>query len=106
VNTSSGRRQPANDRDLPAPGTNAGHPPQGGIRGRRAEAAFLEEACSRYTLTVDEFLSWQFSIDKPVLRASHTAFSISSVSGSDDIATTFEKSASFRRPIFFHVFGF
>ena len=23
----------------------------------------LEEACSRYTLTVDEFLSWQNSID-------------------------------------------
>jgi hypothetical protein len=24
----------------------------------------LEEACSRYTLTVDEFLSWQMSIDQ------------------------------------------
>ena len=24
----------------------------------------LEEACSRYTLTVDEFLSWQSSIDQ------------------------------------------
>ncbi len=24
----------------------------------------LEEACSRYTLTVDEFLSWQVSIDQ------------------------------------------
>jgi Protein of unknown function (DUF1153) len=24
----------------------------------------LEEACSRYTLTVDEFLSWQNSIDR------------------------------------------
>jgi hypothetical protein len=24
----------------------------------------LEEACSRYTLTVDEFLSWQTSIDQ------------------------------------------
>jgi hypothetical protein len=23
----------------------------------------LEEACNRYTLTVDEFLSWQLSID-------------------------------------------
>src|SRR5665809_139170 len=32
----------------------------------------LEEACARYTLTVDEFLSWQRSIDKhglPGLRA-------------------------------------
>ncbi len=24
----------------------------------------LEEACNRYTLTVDEFLSWQYSIDQ------------------------------------------
>jgi hypothetical protein len=24
----------------------------------------LEEACSRYALTVDEFLSWQYSIDQ------------------------------------------
>jgi hypothetical protein len=24
----------------------------------------LEEACNRYTLTVDEFLSWQHSIDQ------------------------------------------
>ena len=24
----------------------------------------LEEACARYTLTVDEFLSWQSSIDE------------------------------------------
>ena len=24
----------------------------------------LEDACSRYTLTVDEFLSWQVSIDQ------------------------------------------
>ena len=24
----------------------------------------LDEACSRYTLTVDEFLSWQLSIDQ------------------------------------------
>ena len=24
----------------------------------------LEEACARYTLTVDEFLSWQVSIDQ------------------------------------------
>ena len=30
----------------------------------------LEEACSRYTLTVDEFLSWQFSIDQHGLAGS------------------------------------
>src|ERR1700754_4328819 len=52
--------------DLPAPGTK-----RWGIR-RKAEVVAavrgglpsLEEACSRYTLTVDEFLSWQFSIDQ------------------------------------------
>jgi hypothetical protein len=32
----------------------------------------LEEACERYTLTIDEFLSWQHAIDRcglPGLRA-------------------------------------
>ena len=29
----------------------------------------LEEACSRYTLTVEEFLSWQYSIDQHGLAA-------------------------------------
>ena len=32
----------------------------------------LEEACSRYTLTVDEFLSWQFSIDQHGLAGLRT----------------------------------
>ena len=34
----------------------------------------LDEACSRYMLTVDEFLSWQHSLDQhglPGLRTSH-----------------------------------
>ncbi len=34
----------------------------------------LEEACSRYTLSVDEFLSWQRSIEQrglPGLRSTH-----------------------------------
>ena len=35
----------------------------------------LEEACSRYTLTVDEFLSWQVSIDQFGL-AGRTAISL------------------------------
>ena len=46
--------------------------PNGGVIRRKAEVVAavrggllsLEEACSRYTLTVDEFLSWQFSIDQ------------------------------------------
>ena len=32
----------------------------------------LEEASSRYTLTVDEFLSWQFSIDQHGLAGLRT----------------------------------
>ena len=60
--------------DLPAPGTKRW------VIRRKAEVVAavrggllsLEEACSRYTLTVDEFLSWQRSIDRyglPGLRA-------------------------------------
>jgi hypothetical protein len=52
--------------DLPAPGTNRW------VIRRKAEIVAavrggllpLEEACSRYTLTIEEFLSWQYSIDK------------------------------------------
>jgi hypothetical protein len=32
----------------------------------------LEEACSRYTLTVDEFLSWQMSIEQHGLAGLRT----------------------------------
>jgi len=32
----------------------------------------LEEACARYTLTVDEFLSWQVSIDQFGLQGLRT----------------------------------
>ncbi|MDR3461807.1 MAG: DUF1153 domain-containing protein [Beijerinckiaceae bacterium] len=32
----------------------------------------LEEACSKYTLTVDEFLSWQMSIDQHGLAGLRT----------------------------------
>jgi len=32
----------------------------------------LEEACSRYTLTVEEFLSWQASIDQHGLAGLRT----------------------------------
>ena len=52
--------------DLPAPGTKRW------VIRRKAEVVAavrggllsLEEACSRYTLTVEEFLSWQYSIDQ------------------------------------------
>ena len=65
---------PADRRRSPAARYQAlGDPPQGrggGCCSRRLIS--LEEACERYTLTVDEFLSWQRSIDKhglPGLRA-------------------------------------
>ncbi|HTO79336.1 MAG TPA: DUF1153 domain-containing protein, partial [Methylocystis sp.] len=32
----------------------------------------LDDACSRYTLTVDEFLSWQASIDQHGLAGLRT----------------------------------
>src|SRR5262249_13010443 len=32
----------------------------------------LEEACDRYTLTVEEFLSWQYSIDRHGLAGLRT----------------------------------
>jgi hypothetical protein len=32
----------------------------------------LEEACTRYTLTVDEFLSWQMMIDQHGLAGLRT----------------------------------
>ena len=32
----------------------------------------LDEACSRYSITMDEFLSWQFSIDRHGLRGLRT----------------------------------
>jgi hypothetical protein len=60
--------------DLPAPDTKRW------VIRRKAEIVAavrggllsLEEACSRYTLTIEEFLSWQQSIDRhglPGLRA-------------------------------------
>ena len=66
--------------DLPAPGTKRW------VIRRKAEVVAavrggllsLEEACSRYTLTVEEFLSWQASIDQHGLPvcAPHASSSI------------------------------
>jgi len=60
--------------DLPAPGTRRW------VIRRKAEVVAavrggllsLEEACSRYTLTVEEFLSWQRSIDRHGMRGLRT----------------------------------
>ena len=60
--------------DLPAPGTKRW------VIRRKAEVVAavrggllsLEEACTRYTLTVEEFLSWQYSIDQHGLAGLRT----------------------------------
>src|ERR1700751_6240346 len=60
--------------DLPPPGTNRW------VIRRKAEVGAavrggllsLEEACNRYTLTVEEFLSWQYSIDQHGLAGLRT----------------------------------
>jgi hypothetical protein len=60
--------------DLPAPGTKRW------VIRRKAEVVAavrggllsLEEACRRYMLTVDEFLSWQSSIDRHGLAGLRT----------------------------------
>ena len=61
--------------DLPAPGTKRW------VIRRKAEVVAavrggllsLEEACARYTLTVEEFLSWQYSIDQHGLAQARLA---------------------------------
>jgi len=52
--------------DLPKPGTKRWVIRRKGqvIAAVRGGLLSLEEACSRYMLTVDEFLSWQSSIDQ------------------------------------------
>ncbi len=60
--------------DLPPPGTKRW------VIRRKAEVVAavrggllsLEEACARYKLTVDEFLSWQMSIDQHGLAGLRT----------------------------------
>jgi Protein of unknown function (DUF1153) len=60
--------------DLPAPGTKRW------VIRRKAEVVAavragiisLDEACQRYTLSVEEFLSWQRSIDRHGLRGLRT----------------------------------
>ena len=65
---------PLSMADLPAPGTKRW------VIRRKAEVIAavrggllsLEEACTRYMLTVDEFLSWQLSIDQHGLAGLRT----------------------------------
>jgi hypothetical protein len=70
----SGERRLARIEDLPPPGIKRW------VIRRKAEVVAavragiisLEEACERYTLSVEEFLSWQRSIDRHGLRGLRT----------------------------------
>jgi len=55
--------------DLPAPGTKRWviRRKAEGIAVVRGGLLSIEEACSRYMLTVDELLSWQSSLDQHCL---------------------------------------
>ncbi len=65
---------PLTKNDLPPPNTGRW------VIRRKAEVVAavrggllsLEEACSRYTLTVEEFLAWQYSIDRHGLAGLRT----------------------------------
>ncbi len=56
--------------DLPPPGTKRWVPRRKAevVAAVRGGLLSLQEACSRYSLTVDEFRSWQESIDQFGLR--------------------------------------
>lgn len=57
-------------KDLPPPGTKRWVIRRKAevVAGVRAGLITLEEACERYTLSVEEFLSWQKLIDRHGLR--------------------------------------
>lgn len=57
-------------KDLPPPGTKRWVIRRKAevVAGVRAGLLTLEEACERYTLSVEEFLSWQKLIDRHGLR--------------------------------------
>ena len=93
--------------DLPAPGTRRW------VIRRKAEVVAavrggllsLEEACSRYTLTVEEFLSWQRSIDRhglPGLRTTRIQQyreTRASSAGTSTAAACLAADAVLRRPL-------
>jgi len=60
--------------DLPPPGTRRWVIRRKAevVAGVRAGLISLEEACKRYSLSVEEFLSWQRSIDRHGLRGLRT----------------------------------
>jgi hypothetical protein len=61
--------------DLPSPATKRWVPSRKAVvvAAVRGGLLSLEEACSRYTLTVEEFLSWQESIERHSLAGLRTS---------------------------------
>lgn len=72
--TRNGEAFPRRVEDLPPPGTKRWVIRRKAevVAGVRAGIISLEEACQRYTLSVEEFLSWQRSIDRHGLRGLRT----------------------------------
>jgi len=61
--------------DLPSPGTKRWVPSRKAVVVAAVHGGLLslEEACSRYALTVEEFLSWQESIERYGLAGLRTS---------------------------------
>lgn len=89
-----GERRIARVEDLPPPGIKRW------VIRRKAEVVSavrsgiisLEEACQRYTLSVEEFLSWQRSIDRHGLRGLRTTrlqdYRATEQGGADETSTS------------------
>ena len=60
------QREPMTMEDLPAPGTHRWITRRKAevVAGVRSGLISLEDACRRYSLSVEEFLSWQTTLDR------------------------------------------
>lgn len=70
-NEAAGRQVPASIADLPSPDTKRWvvRRKAAVVNGVRSGLLTLEQACERYDLTVEEFLSWQRLIEEHGVRA-------------------------------------
>ncbi len=74
AHSNSGDPLPKSIDDLPPPGTRRWVIRRKAevVAGVRAGLISIEEACKRYSLSVEEFLSWQRAIDRHGLRGLRT----------------------------------
>lgn len=74
ANSNIGDALPKSIDDLPPPGTRRWVIRRKAevVAGVRAGLISIEEACKRYSLSVEEFLSWQRAIDRHGLRGLRT----------------------------------